>query len=61
MAIDTEAKRAAMLNVASGPVVPVRLIVPDGTIEKIDRFHFLKIYGGIDAAVGRTYRIITST
>ncbi len=50
-----------MLNFAGPPAVQVRLIEPDGAVDKIDRFHFLKLYGGIDAAVGRTYRIFTST
>ncbi len=61
MAIDTAPKRIAMLNFAGPPAVQVRLIEPDGAVDKIDRFHFLKIYGGIDAAVTRTYRVFTST
>ncbi len=46
MAVDTKAKRFAMLNFSSGALLPVS----DGSIDAADRAHFLELYGGIALA-----------
>ena len=43
MAIDTQAKRYAMMAFRRGGILPV----PDGTIAAADRAHLLWLYGGI--------------
>ena len=46
MAIDTLAKRASVLNIAS-----LQLPIPDGTISQGDRQSLLRVYTGILAGV----------
>ena len=52
MAIDTAAKRFAMLNAASGAVYP-RLFEVDGAVDADDRAFLLRVYGG-NAFAGAT-------